>query len=183
MDFQTTEGRAMLLRYVTSYLTKCQDGVETSPLYSSHISDGQAAVCYVMDMKPAEPEMWLSLSSTKVSWSSSRTKRYIVPSPENACEDKTAEKYRNRPTSLAGYSLLQWLCMVDHNKAVPKKYKQGNTLVGLKLFSFFNKHYFFQYVLLHLPHISLSDLQHQNHDCIPIDLQWYAAAIHHFPDF
>jgi hypothetical protein len=78
MDFQTTDNRAMLLRYVTSYVTKRQDGITSSSLYSYNISGGQAAVRYVMEMKPAEPEMWLVLSSTKISWSSSRTKRYNV---------------------------------------------------------------------------------------------------------
>ena len=57
MDFQTTDGRAMLLSYVTSYVTKWQDGIGTEALYSPNISSDQAAICYVMDMKPAEPEM------------------------------------------------------------------------------------------------------------------------------
>ena len=59
MDFQTTENRAMLLRYVTSYVTKWQDGISSDSLYSYNISGSQAAVRYVMEMKPAEPKMWL----------------------------------------------------------------------------------------------------------------------------
>jgi hypothetical protein len=66
MDFQTTDGRAMLLSYVTSYVTKWQDGIGTDALYAYHVSGGQAAIRYVMDIKPAEPEMWLALSSTKI---------------------------------------------------------------------------------------------------------------------
>ena len=143
MDFQTTDGRAMLLSYVTSYVTKWQDGLGPDALYSYHISGGQAAIWYVMDMKPAEPEMWLALSSVKISWSSSKTKRYIVPLPENASQNKVAEKYRNRPHTMASYSFLTWLRIVDHSKSDLKLYKQGNTLVGLKLVSYFNKDYFF----------------------------------------
>lgn len=183
MDFQTTDGRSMLLRYVTSYVTKHQDGIDRDALHSYHISGAQAAIRYVMDMKPAEPEMLLALSSTKISWSCSRTKRYLVPSPEKASEDKTSEKYRNRPDSLASYSFLTWLREIDHAKSVTKLYKQGNTLVGLKILSFFNKLYFFQYLLMHLPHKCLSDLKHPNHDRIPENLQWYAAAVYHFHDF
>jgi hypothetical protein len=156
MDFQTTDGRGMLLKYVTSYVTKNKDGIDKDSLYSYHVSGGQAAIRYVMDMKPAEPEMWLSLSSTKISWSCSRTKRYIVPSAENACKDKTAEKYRNRPETMSDFSFLSWLRMTDHTKQVPKLYKQGNTLVGLKTLSFFNKEYFFQYLVIHVPHIDPS---------------------------
>ena len=183
MDFQTTDGRGMLLKYVTSYVTKNKDGIDKDSLYSYHLSGGQAAIRYVMDMKPAEPEMWLSLSSTKISWSCSRTKRYIVPSAENACRDKTAEKYRNRPENMSDFSFLSWLRMTDHTKQVPKLYKQGNTLVGLKTLSFFNKEYFFQYVVIHVPHRSLSHLRHPDHDWIPHNLQWYSAAIHHFANF
>lgn len=179
MDFQTTDGRAMLLKYVTSYVTKNKDGIDTNSLYSYHVSGGQAAIRYVMDITPAEPEMWLALSSTKISWSSSRTKRYIVPSNEKANEDKTAEKYRNRLENLTNLSFLSWLRMTDHTKQVPKLYKRGNTLVGLKTVSFFNKDFFFQYILMHVPHRSLIDLRHPNHERIPESLQWYSAAIHH----
>ena len=150
MDFQTTDGRSMLLRYVTSYVTKHHDAIDRDSLHSYHISGGQAAIRYVMDMKPVEPEMWLAFSSTKISWSSSRTKAYTVPGHEKAFEDKTSEKYRNCPDTLASLSFLNWLRQTDHTKSVPKLYKQGNTLVGLKTVSFFNKNYFFQYLLMHL---------------------------------
>ena len=150
MDFQTTDGRAMLLSYVMSYVTKWQDGIGTQALYSPNISGSQAAVRYVIDMKPAEPEMWLALSSTKVSWSCSRTKRYTVPLPQYVSENKIAEKYRNRPETMAT-TLLIWLRMVDHSKQVLKCYKQGTTMVGLKVVSFFNSDYFFQYVLMNPP--------------------------------
>ncbi len=183
MDFQTTDGRAMLLRYVCSYVTKSKDGIDTNSLYSYNVNGGQAAVRYVMDTKPAEPEMWLALSSTKISWSSSRTKRYIVPSPETALLNTTAEKYRNRKSELSHYSFLSWLRATDHAKTSPQLYKTNNTLVGLKTVSLFNKSYFFQYVLMHVPHTCLSHLQHPNHDRLPHTLQWYAAAIHHFSDF
>ena len=78
MHFQITDGRAMLLRYITSYFTKWQDGITAQSLYSYHVSGGQAATRYVTDMKPAEPEMGLALSSKKIAWSSSRTKQYTV---------------------------------------------------------------------------------------------------------
>ena len=146
MDFQTTDGRAMLLRYVTSYVTKNQDGIDSDSLYSQHISGGQAATRYIMDMKPAEPEMWLALSSTKISWSPSRTKRYIIPSVEKSVEDKTANKWRNRCENMAEQSFLNWLTLTGHSKAVPKVYRKGNnTLVGFifKQFHSSTKNIFF----------------------------------------
>ena len=184
INFQTTDGRAMLLRYVTSYVTKNQDGIDADSLYSQHISCGQAATRYVMDMKPAEPEMWLALSSTKISWSPSRTKCYIIPSVERCVEDETANKYRNRSENMSEQSFLNLLGLSNHSKAVPKLYRKGdNTLVGLKVVSFFNKEYFFQYVLMNLPHKSINELGYPNHERIPASFQWYSAAIHHFPRF
>lgn len=37
-------------------------------------------------------------------------------------------------------------------------------------------------MLMHLPHNHTGQIQHPNHENIPCRLQWYAAAIHHFPD-
>ena len=73
--------------------------------------------------------------------------------------------------------------MVDTEKAVPKLYKGGTTLVGLKLLSFFNKDYPFQYLILRLPHTRISELKTPNHDNIPLKLQWYAAAVQHCGTF
>lgn len=183
MDFQTTDNRAMLLRYVTSYVTKWQDGISADALYSHNISGGQAAVRYVMETKSPEPEMSLLLSSTRISWSNSRTKRYNVPTQDKATDDKTAEKYRNRPYNMTSLSLLSWLQNVSHSKSTPSKYTSGTTLVGLKVLSIFNSQFFFQFLLLNKAHTSLSELQHPNHTDLPIHLQWYAAALLHFPEF
>ena len=183
MAFQTTDNRAMLLQYGTSYISKWQDGINSDFLYSYNISGGQATVKYVMDMSPAEPEMWLSLSSTKMSWSSSRTKRYIAPSFDTVANDSVAEKYRNQPTKLNEISLLNWLRKFDHSKVIPKEYKNGNTLVGVKVLSYFNMQYFFHYLLLQKPHRAICELQHPNHENISVHLQWYATATYRFPDF
>ena len=62
MDFQTTDGRAMFLKYVTFYVTKNKHGIDTNSLYSYHMSGRQAAIRYVREIPPVELEMWLSLS-------------------------------------------------------------------------------------------------------------------------
>ena len=36
---------------------------------------------------------------------------------------------------------------------------------------------------MHVPHRSISDLKHPNHENVPTDLQWYAAVTHHLPEF
>jgi hypothetical protein len=79
MDVQTSDGHGMLLRYVTSYVSKWQDSFETGSLYSIHVGPYQAAYKHVICMKPLEPEMWLALSSTKMSWTPSRRKKLRFP--------------------------------------------------------------------------------------------------------
>lgn len=60
MDFQTTDGIAMLLRYVTSYVTKSHDSQTIDSMYSYHLEGRDAAARYLMRHKRAEPEMCFS---------------------------------------------------------------------------------------------------------------------------
>ena len=100
MDIQTTDGRSMVLRYISSYVSKWHDAVDVNSLYSQHVSAHQAAFQYLRNLRPCEPEMWLALLNVKVAWSSSRTKRYVVPLPDQAEQNKVAIKYRQRLKSL-----------------------------------------------------------------------------------
>ena len=134
-----------------------------------------------MTNKAAEPEMWLSMSSKKVAWSCSRTKRYNVPTSEKLAQDKIAKKYWQRKPEHEHLNFLQWLHAFDHSKGTPKPYCQGTTLVGTKMYSIFNPEYFFQYTLLHIPHRRIEETFHPNHSRIPVRLQWYAQVIHNFP--
>ena len=114
MDFQTTDGVGMLLTYVTSYVSKWQDSINVDSLYSYHLEGRQAAIRYLLTMSPAEPEMWLFLSSTKIAWTSSRTKRYTVPTSASFITDKIALKYWKREKCHENLSILEWLRQVDH---------------------------------------------------------------------
>lgn len=182
MDYQTTDGVAMLLRYVTSYVCKSQDTTTIDSMYSYDLEGRQAAVRYLMCNMPAEPEMCLFLFSKKVAWTSSRTKRYLVPTSENAASDKTVLKYWKREKQYDHLTMINWLRCFDTKKPNPKPYKNGSTLVGKKILSIFNTEHFFQYVLLHFPHRDIEALHHPNHDQLPSQLHWYAAPAYHFPD-
>lgn len=78
MDFQTTNGKSMILWYVTSSVAKWKDAYASDILYSIHTSPFEAAYCHMQEYTPCEPQMWLQLSSFKVAWSTSRTKRYVL---------------------------------------------------------------------------------------------------------
>ena len=74
MDVQSSDGKAMLLKYVTSYVAKCYDAVKTQQLYSVDLGAYQTATSFLKNMHPLEPEMVLQLTSMKIAWSNSRTK-------------------------------------------------------------------------------------------------------------
>ena len=70
MDVQCSSG--MLLKYVSSYVTKAHDAYNSEALYSAHMTPYQAVFRYLKEMSPLEPEMWLSLSSKKIAWTPHR---------------------------------------------------------------------------------------------------------------
>ena len=71
MDVQFSDGKAMLLKYVTSYVAKCHDAVKTQQLYSVDLGAYQAATSFLKNMHPLEPEMVLQLTSMKIAWTNS----------------------------------------------------------------------------------------------------------------
>lgn len=182
MDYQTTDGLAMLLRYVTSYVTKSHDSNNLDGLYSYKLAGHQAAIRYLLRNNPAEPEMWFFMFPKKIAWTCSRTKRYVVPSRDKVAEDKLANSYWVRPKKYENMCLLQWLRVFNTNKSSPKPYESGSTLVGAKILSVFNPQYFFQYILLNLPHRNIEELSPIDSESKPEHLRWFAAALHHFPN-
>lgn len=78
MDVQTSDGKGMLLKYASSYVSKWQDGYSNDALFSMHVTPYQAAYRHLRALRPLEPEMWMSLSNQKIAWTSSRTKAITV---------------------------------------------------------------------------------------------------------
>ena len=81
MDVQSSDGHSLLLRYVSSYVSKAHGAYKSDDLYTSHLSSYQAAYRHLTEMMPLEPEMWMSLSSKKISWTPHKTKKFAVPLP------------------------------------------------------------------------------------------------------
>jgi hypothetical protein len=117
MDVQTTDGKSMILRYVTPYVSKWKDAFPNEQLYSTHVTPYQAAYKYVKQIKPCEPEMWLHLTSMKMSWTCSRTKEYVVPLFSTIDSNTVHHKYLSRPRSMNDLSFLMWLRSVNHTKS------------------------------------------------------------------
>lgn len=177
MDVQTTDGKSMVLKYVTSYVSKWHDAVSIDSLYSPNVSGHQTAFRYLKSLTPCEPEMWMTLSTVKIAWSCSRTKRYVVPVPERVQQNKEATRYRQRPVSMESLTFAQWLRAVNSAAVQPKEYKGGNTLVGLRFVSVYRKEFFFQQLLMHHPHRKVDDLYHGDFQRMPENLKYFASAI------
>ena len=179
MDVQCSDGHGMLLKYVSSYVTKAHDAYNCEALYTIHTTPYQAAFRYLKEMSPLEPEMWLSLSSKKIAWTPHRLKHFSVPLPDFAENNKTLQAYWSRPKSLERLSLLQWLRQVDTSKTQPVVYKNGKTLVGTKQTSVFKDEYFFQDMLLNIAHRNTRELEIPGVDQIPQVIRYFVCALHH----
>ena len=68
MDVQTTNGKHMLMKYVTSYISKGKESFCTNTLYISTLSPAITAFRYAMLLDIAEPEMWVLQTSRKLLW-------------------------------------------------------------------------------------------------------------------
>ena len=136
-DVQATDGRATVLRYASSYVSKCHSGSTSEILHSHDLSGFQAANSFLITLRPLEPEMVLSLTSMKMAWIGARTKWITVSYPDGADSNTTYLKYLSRPASEASLNFLEWLRKFDDTKIALKVYKTGSTLVGVKMVSVF----------------------------------------------
>lgn len=83
-------------------------------LYSTYVSPLQAAYRHIAEITLCEPEMWMSLSAIKISWTCSRTKQYTPPISSAGEGNSVALKYRPMPKELENLSFIAWLRVVNH---------------------------------------------------------------------
>ena len=181
LDVQSSDGKAMLLKYVTSYVAKWHDAVKTQQLYSVDLGAYQAAASFLKNMHPLEPEMVLQLTSIKIAWSNSRTKPFTAPTPSQT-QHKVHVKYLGWPEDDEDLTFLQWLREYDHEKNPPKRYKDGSTLVGVKHFSVFNPIFFYQLLIMNLPHRSLDELHDPREERLPEPIKHFVPAREKLPN-
>jgi hypothetical protein len=181
MDVQFSDQAGMLMRYVTNYVSKFKDSQSTESLYSTLLVPAEAAYRHLRDMKPCEPEMVMSLSSVKMAWSTMGTKSYVPPRPSSAENNSILMKYHRRNDE-SDVSFLDFLRTHDTSKANCPLYKRQKCLVGVKYVSYFNPHFFFQFLLIQKPHKKLDDLKHPNHETLPDDLKYFASCLINIPE-
>lgn len=177
MDLQVQDGCGMLLRYVSRYVSKCQDVSISEAAGSVHLTGFQAASSFLRTIHPLEPEMVFTSAEIKVSWSSSHVKRLSLPSPETLANNREHLKYLARPQSAEELTFVQWLQQYETTGRRPKEYQCGSTLVGISFHSIFNPVYFYEQLLCFWPHQSTDVLFHPRLQVLPAPVKYFGQAI------
>lgn len=125
--------------------------------------------------------MVLQLTSTKIAWSDSRTKTVTAPRPGNP-PAAAYSKYLARSNEDRQLNFLQWLRLYDHEKARPKPYKAGSTLVAVKFLSIFNAEFFYQFLVMNYAHTDETNLRHDRENDLPAPIRYYVQAVRLVPE-
>ena len=178
MDIQTSNGRGMVLKYVSSYVSKWEEAFHRDALYCSNIIASKAAFKYLITLDVCEPEMWVLLSSKKICWSNSTRKKYRAPTFEKAAEDATLNKYHERPNCFDSLSLIEWLRSVDANASSgPKHYPEGKKVLVQMAYLFF-----LQYLIVYYAHRQLATICRDEHAQIPTHILFFSKAKASMPE-
>lgn len=105
-DVQLADGKALLLKYVSSYVTKMHESATSEGLYCNGVTGYQAANSFLRTVTPLEPEMIFKLASTKVCWTDKMTLLFRPPFPGQTDSNKAYQFYLQRPRSEDDQSLL-----------------------------------------------------------------------------
>ena len=175
-DVQLADGKAMLLKYVSSYVTKMHESATSEGLYCKDVTGYQAAHSFLCAVRPLEPEMVFQLSNIKVCWTDKMTILFRPPFPDQTSTHKVYNMYLKRPRGEDHQSLLQWLRCHQTSSSKPKPYAMDRVLVGVKYVSVFNPIFFYQHLTMHDPHRHVEDLHHAQASTMPSSIAYFAQS-------
>ena len=99
----------MLLKYVSSYVTKMHEAATVEGMYCTDVTGFQAANSFLRSVCPLAPEMAFQLSNIKVAWMDKLTKQFCAPHPGQEDGNQAYQQYLKRDPSEEDQSLLEWL--------------------------------------------------------------------------
>ena len=155
-DVKLADGKGMLLKYMSSYVTKMHEVATSEDLYCCDVSEFQAAHSFLRTVHLLEPEIIFQLSNIRVCWANKLTKQLRPLFPEG---NFMYQLYLRRPAT-EKVPLLIWLCNHSMNGNKSKPLEQDKYLVVVKFVSIFNHIFFFQHLLVHHPHCNPQELHH-----------------------
>ena len=202
IDVQMSDGRGMLLRYVSGYVPKFSDSFTTEWLADA-CSDYAVARRVLTDYHPMEPEMTLQLA---MQWfpqcfAGSTLQRFPVPVPwENELPERV-QQYLASPRRAADMPLADFLRRTNQkgsiHQAFRKRYKDtagvhgdveplevwvnsaplcGDVAVAAIYLSRYSDRYYGQWVLMNVPFRSLDELHRPELDLVPSHLYYQTLA-------
>ena len=181
-DVQLADDKAMLLKYVSSYVTKMHEAATVEGLYCTDVTGFQAANSFLRTVHPLAPEMAFQLSNLKVAWTDKLTKQFRAPHPGQEDTQKDYLQYLKRDVAEEDQSLLEWLRCHSTVGAKAKALGADKYLVAVKFVSLFNPVYFFQHLLVNYPHRHAAQLRHLEQATMPPAIQYFSQAVSLMPD-
>ena len=176
-DVQLADGKALLLKDVSSYVTKMHESATSEGLYCTDVTGYQAAHSFLRTVTPLEPEMVFQLSNIKVCWTDKFTVLFRPPFPDQTGNNKVYQMYLQRPHTEEDQTLLQWLRCHQTCGSKPKRYLDDRVLVGVKYVSIFNPIFFYQHLTMNLPHRQVTALRHAEEDTMPEAIKHFAQCV------
>ena len=182
MDVQTSDGHAMILRYVISYVSKWNKTFHNDSLFVTDVNASHAAFRYLINLHICEPEMWSLLLNTKLLYCYGTTAKFVVPHPNSVVGHTVVQQNYRRPSIDHHLSLFLW-CRNYHMSAKKSRLSHLPVLIGIQILSLFNTIYFFQLFLLHFLHTALDAiLPDQSHSqVVPQQILYFQQAMHLTP--
>lgn len=181
MDVQASDGKAALMKYVSSYVTKLQEPHDA--LRSTKTTPFQVAMPFLINDHPGEPEMAMAFSKTSMSYCNLSRYKLVPPVSVQYFEKSSIfKKYMSRPSSEEGLTCLQYCRQNTISKSTPTCSSRNN-LVGVKYKYIFSKQFFFQYTIVNTPFRELKDITHPSFSSVRDDLKGFSFMIHNHHDF
>ena len=149
MDVQVANDNSLILQYVAGYVSKWNESYHTDRIFTAQAPPALTAFRYIASLSICEPEMWMLLTSKKLSWCDSTRSQFRVPDASHAGSHTVVRQYYARLGDLDHLSLHQYLREYNVTVTLPKCYKPSTSvLVGLQYLSIYNPMYFFQLLLM-----------------------------------
>eukprot|EP00959_Pyramimonas_sp_CCMP1952_P138070 2889952-Pyramimonas_sp.AAC.1 len=182
MDVQFWHGEGALLRYVSGYASKYGEAITDENLDVSTTAV-QTALHICRSWRAGAPEQMMTLARESMSFSSMTTKTYRPTTFDND-PDVSVYLYRRRPADLEDLSFLAWLRVhtVTGNLASGDgmaKATAGATgaAVGVEYYSFPTDAFFWQWMVMNVPHRGCSDLLPKEVWKVSENFRFYTAAL------
>jgi len=206
MDVLAADGRALLLRYVSSYAAKFSDSFAQEWL-NDHATAYAVARRILAEYHPLEPEMWLQLGAQQYpqSFAGGTRKRFVVPVLGRDALPAYVHQYTTCPWRRDGMPLLEYLRKANQHgdvlRYLKRRHKQtstemsleewadaaptyGEVMVAAVMSSRMSDAFYYQWALLHVPFRNADeDLHHADMELVPKGYKGFALCFLRAPEY